>query len=82
MESNSVGTEHLLLGIITLGQGVAVNALLRMGVDFVELRNLVQTETEESNKKNNTGKLDSEIKHTPRLKKVIALGKRSKRIKS
>lgn len=81
MESNSVGTEHLLLGIITLGQGVAVNALLRMGVDFVELRNLVQTETEESNKKNNTGKLDSEIKHTPRLKKVIALaGKEAKEL--
>ena len=81
MDSNSVGTEHLLLGIITLGQGVAVNALLRMGVDFVELRNLVQTETEESNKKNNTGKLDSEIKHTPRLKKVIALaGKEAKEL--
>jgi ATP-dependent Clp protease ATP-binding subunit ClpC len=81
MESNSVGTEHLLLGIITLGQGVAVNALLRMGVDFVELRNLVQTETEESNKKNSTGKLDSEIKHTPRLKKVIALaGKEAKEL--
>ena len=81
MESNSVGTEHLLLGIITLGQGVAVNALLRMGVDFVELRNLVQNETEESNKKNSTGKLDSEIKHTPRLKKVIALaGKEAKEL--
>ena len=32
LESIGIGTEHLLVGIITLGQGVAVNALLRMGV--------------------------------------------------
>lgn len=71
MESSAVGTEHLLLGIITLGQGVAVNALLRLGVDFVALRNLVQAETDEKldGKKN----ADADITHTPRLKKVIAL---------
>ena len=28
---NYVGTEHLLLGLIKLGQGVAVNVLQRMG---------------------------------------------------
>ena len=73
MEANAVGTEHLLLGIVTLGQGVAVNSLLRMGVDFVTLRTMVQEQTEQSKKKNNTGKPDGEISHTPRLKKVIAL---------
>ena len=73
MESNSVGTEHLLLGIVTLGQGVAVNSLLRMGVDFVTLRTMVQEQTNSSKKKNGTSKTDGEITHTPRLKKVIAL---------
>ena len=29
-----VGTEHLLLGLIALGQGVAVNVLQQMGVDL------------------------------------------------
>ena len=29
---NYVGTEHLLLGLIKLGQGVAVNVLQRMGL--------------------------------------------------
>jgi ATP-dependent Clp protease ATP-binding subunit ClpA len=29
-----VGTEHLLLGLIKLGQGVAVNVLQRMGLDL------------------------------------------------
>ena len=30
---NYVGTEHLLLGLIKLGQGVAVNVLQKMGLD-------------------------------------------------
>ena len=30
---NYVGTEHLLLGLIKLGEGVAVNVLQRMGLD-------------------------------------------------
>jgi ATP-dependent Clp protease ATP-binding subunit ClpC len=33
-----VGTEHLLLGLIALGQGVAVNVLQRMGVDLDTVR--------------------------------------------
>ena len=31
---NFVGTEHLLLGLIKLGQGVAVNVLQRLGLDL------------------------------------------------
>src|SRR5205823_5340444 len=31
---NYVGTEHLLLGLIKLGQGVAVNVLQKMGLDL------------------------------------------------
>ena len=29
-----IGTEHLLLGLIALGQGVAVTVLRRMGLDL------------------------------------------------
>ena len=32
------GTEHLLLGLIELGQGVAVNVLKRMGLDLERVR--------------------------------------------
>ena len=31
---NYVGTEHLLLGLIKLGTGVAVNVLQKMGLDL------------------------------------------------
>ncbi len=34
---NYVGTEHLLLGLIKLGQGVAVNVLQKMGLDLEAL---------------------------------------------
>ena len=33
-----VGTEHLLLGIISLGQGVAVNVLQRLGISLESVR--------------------------------------------
>src|SRR6478736_3417541 len=35
---NYVGTEHLLLGLIKLGQGVAVNVLQKMGLDLQRVR--------------------------------------------
>lgn len=79
MNSNHVGTEHLLIGIITLGQGVAVNALLRLGVDFVAVRAEVEKESQKN--KNKDQKPNGEITHTPRLKKVIALaGKEAKEL--
>ena len=78
LKASSVGSEHLLIGIIQLGQGVAVNALLRLGVDLVTIR----TEVEDESKKKNsdaTAKNEKEISHTPRLKKIIALaGKEAK----
>jgi len=33
-----IGTEHLLLGLIALGQGVAVTVLRRMGLDLETVR--------------------------------------------
>ena len=34
LRHNYVGTEHILLGLIKLGQGVAVDVLKRLGLDF------------------------------------------------
>jgi hypothetical protein len=35
---NFVGTEHVLLGLIRLGQGVAVNVLRKLGLDLENVR--------------------------------------------
>lgn len=39
---NYIGSEHLLLGIINLGQGVAVNVLKKMGVNLDSVRSQVE----------------------------------------
>jgi ATP-dependent Clp protease ATP-binding subunit ClpC len=64
-----VGTEHLLLGLIKLGQGVAVNVLERMGLDLERVR----MEVEKHVGPNPDTKMVENIPYTPRAKKVLAL---------
>ena len=69
---NYVGTEHLLLGLIKLGQGVAVNVLQKMGLDLETVRMEVE-------KQIGTGpetKMVGNIPYTPRVKKVLALAQK------
>ena len=72
---NYVGTEHLLLGLINLGQGVAVNVLQRMGLGLESVRDAVETQVP----KGPDTKPSGNIPYTPRVKKVLALaGKEAK----
>ncbi len=66
---NFVGTEHLLLGLIKLGQGVAVNVLQKMGLDLETVRQ----EVEKQSKAGPDIKQVGNIPYTPRVKKVLAL---------
>lgn len=66
---NYVGTEHLLLGIIKLGQGVAVSVLNRLNLELETVRMEVEKQV-------GTGpdqKMVGNIPYTPRVKKVLAL---------
>tara|TARA_B110000305_G_scaffold188336_1_gene209988 strand:- start:2727 stop:5240 length:2514 start_codon:yes stop_codon:yes gene_type:complete len=66
---NYIGTEHVLLGLIKLGQGVAVSVLERMGLELETVRREVEKEV-------GTGpdqKTAANIPYTPRVKKVLAL---------
>ncbi|HMP71655.1 MAG TPA: ATP-dependent Clp protease ATP-binding subunit [Kiritimatiellia bacterium] len=64
-----VGTEHLLLGIIALGQGVAVNVLQRMNVNLEAVRLEVEKAVGVGPETKQMGNLP----FTPRVKKVLAL---------
>ncbi len=64
-----VGTEHLLLGLIKLGQGVAVNVLERMGLELETVRMEVEKEVGSGPPQKSPGN----IPYTPRVKKVLAL---------
>jgi predicted dehydrogenase len=69
---NFVGTEHLLLGVIALGQGGAFDVLKQCGLDLEDVRSEVEK---------NTGvgpdqKVVGNIPYTPRVKKIFGLAAR------
>ncbi len=64
-----IGTEHLLLGLIRLGQGVAVNVLQKMGLDLETVRREVKKQVGAGPDQKAIGK----IPYTPRVKKVLAI---------
>ena len=66
---NFVGTEHLLLGLIKLGQGVAVNVLQKMGLDLETVRLEVEKQVVTCPDQKQVGN----IPYTPRVKKVLNL---------
>ena len=72
---NYVGTEHILLGLIKLGQGVAVSVLQKMGLDLETVRSAVEKQVGTGQESKSQGS----IPYTPRVKKVLALaGKEAK----
>ena len=67
-----IGTEHLLLGLLRLSQGVAVNVLKSMGLNIEKLR----IEVEKCSGAGGGTKVDGAIPFTNRLKKVLILAAR------
>ncbi len=69
---NYLGTEHLLLGLIKLDRGVAVNVLQGIGIDLQALSEAVE-------KQIGTGpneKMTGNAPYTPRVKKVLDMARR------
>ena len=69
---NFVSTEHLLLGLIKLGQGTAFTVLQKMGLKLETVRLEVE-------KQIGTGpqqKIAGNIPFTPRVKKILTLAKK------
>jgi ATP-dependent Clp protease ATP-binding subunit ClpA len=71
-DHNFVGTEHLLLGIIKLGMGVAVNVLQKLGIDLDSVRLEVEKQVGTGPGK----KLMGNIPYTPRVKKILSLAQK------
>ncbi len=64
-----IGTEHLLLGILCLNEGVAVNVLKSLGLNLAQLR----LEVEKSCGIGGSTRTDGPLPLTPRLKRVLML---------
>jgi len=72
---NYVGTEHLLLGLIKLGQGVAVAALQSMGLELERVR----FEVEKLSGPDQNLQVEGAPPFTPRAKRVITLATKEAR---
>jgi predicted dehydrogenase len=72
---NFVGTEHLLLGLIALGQGVAVNVLRNHGLNL----DTVRLEVEKQIGTGPDQKIIGNIPYTPRVLKVLTFAAREAR---
>jgi len=64
-----VGTEHLLLGLISEGKGVAVTVLTNLGVDLKDVRQKI----EEIVKVGKNAPMGPDLPYTSRAKKVLEL---------
>lgn len=64
-----IGTEHLLLGIVDEGSGVAMNVLRRSGVDPTDIRREIERLVQHGPPMVTLGQLP----FTPRMKRVLAL---------
>ncbi len=67
-----IGTEHLLLGILALNEGVAVNVLKSLGLNLQQLR----IEVEKCCGVGGQTKTSGALPLTPRLKRVLVLAAR------
>ncbi|HVM47009.1 MAG TPA: Clp protease N-terminal domain-containing protein [Candidatus Acidoferrum sp.] len=72
LNHNFVGTEHVLLGLIKLSQGVATTVLLKLGLELETVR----LEVEKQVGKGPDQKIIGNIPYTPRVKKVLKLAEK------
>ncbi|OPL11751.1 MAG: ATP-dependent Clp protease ATP-binding subunit ClpC [Firmicutes bacterium ML8_F2] len=68
LNHNFIGTEHLLLGLVREGSGIAARALQNMSVDLSRVRSEVERITPKGEKVIHQG-----ISYTPRAKRVVEL---------
>jgi len=69
LQHEYIGTEHLLLGIIREGEGIAANVMRRLGIDFERIVQEIEATVSPMSGPVSIG----EIPFTPRAKKVLEL---------
>ncbi len=75
LQHNFVGTEHLLLGLTLLGEGVGFEVLRKFGLDFETVR--LEVEKQVGNRPDE--KCSGPIPYTPRVEKVLAIAAKEAR---
>ncbi|MFC2101359.1 ATP-dependent Clp protease ATP-binding subunit [Bacteroidota bacterium] len=71
--NNYIGLEHLLLGIIREGEGLAVRILRNLGIDLIEIRKRIETSVANNTEKSISGDHLPLIKQAERALKITYL---------
>jgi ATP-dependent Clp protease ATP-binding subunit ClpC len=74
MNHDYVGTEHLLLGLLKLNQGIAVSVLQKMGASFEDIKKAIHKELEDADTQ--TSPKNEIPTATPRLERVFRLAEK------
>ena len=69
---NYIGTEHILLGLVREGEGVAAKVLVNLGADLTKVRSAVEFIIGRGER---AGTPEASLTLTPRAKKVVAVNK-------
>src|ERR1700722_11380660 len=71
LKHNFIGTEHILLGLVKLGNGVAANVLIKLGLNLEKVR----MEVEKIDGLGPDRKITFILPFTPRAKEVFKLAR-------
>ena len=74
MNHDYVGTEHLLLGLLKLNQGIAVSVLQKLGASFEDIKKAIHKELEDADTQ--TSPKNEIPTATPRLERVFRLAEK------
>ncbi len=74
LNNDYLGTEHILLGLIKLGEGLAYNALVGAGIDTNEVLTKIEDIVRESTPLSSSERTDVIL--TPRAKRVLEMAER------
>jgi len=69
LNQNWIGSEHVFMGLIALGEGMAFNVLQKLGLKLQVMKLELETYARARSYENNSARLI----YTPRVKKIIAL---------
>ena len=75
LQHEYVGTEHILLGLVRDGEGVASTTLENLGIDQSALRDTIETTV----KRGTAGRTGPDLPYTSRAKKVLELAMKEAR---
>lgn len=73
LNHNHIGLQHLLLGILRLGQGVGYTVLKKVGVDFESLKKVIEERFPVDKER---GTSSNSVPYTLSLKKILSLASR------